>query len=151
MNSQPVLRSLGLLSATGAVALLSACGGGDAAPQAPAPTAEAVAAPAGPAPAPAAHPAAANTECGAVPAVGAARAVPTARANVVVRAGAVDCPQATDVFTQYFRKLTPADAARPDGAGPVVLGGWTCGSGSPTDPTTCSTEDGRQIDAVPAK
>jgi hypothetical protein len=144
MKSQPALRVIGLLATTGTVALLSACGGEAPAPP-PAGAEPAAAVQAGPAAAPATDPAPANTECGTVPATGATKA------KVVIRAGAIDCAQATDVLTRYFQQLTPADAARPDGAGPIVLGGWTCGSGSPTDPTTCSTEDGRQIDGVPVK
>jgi hypothetical protein len=84
------------------------------------------------------------TPCGKVP------AVPGAQADVVIRAGAVDCPQATRVVTQYFQKLSPSEAASPNGAGPVALGEWTCGSATGDPVTTCSTEDDRQVEAVVA-
>ncbi|NKQ52623.1 hypothetical protein HFP15_06985 [Amycolatopsis sp. K13G38] len=89
--------------------------------------------------------AAREVPCGTVPAAAGARA------NVVVRRGNVDCAQATAVVTRYFARLSPSDAARPDGAGPVALEEWTCGS----DPgvalnATCSTEDDREIDTTSA-
>ncbi|QWF85531.1 hypothetical protein [Amycolatopsis sp. CA-230715] len=123
---------------------LAACSGQDT-PSAPAPdnAAQTGGTPPGPASDPAAHPAAPGTECGPVPSVNGAKA------KVVVTAGAVDCAQATTLLTQYFQKLTPADLANPDGAGPVALGEWTCGSGPASAPaTTCSTEDNRQVDGV---
>ncbi|WP_158885728.1 hypothetical protein [Amycolatopsis anabasis] len=145
MRSQPALRPLGLLVPAAAL-LLAGCGGGDNPDQPPASqSSPAAAAPTGPALLPAANPAAPGTDCGPVTAIGGAKA------KVVVREGSEDCAQATQVLTEYFQKITPAEANKPDGAGPVSLGGWTCGSGSPTDPTTCSTEDGRLIEGSPAK
>jgi len=99
-------------------------------------------------PAPAAAPGpeqTAEVACGTVP------AVDGARAKVVVRRGNVDCVQATAVATQYFARLSPSDIARPDGAGPVAIDPWTCGSdaGAALN-ATCSTEDNREIDTSPA-
>lgn len=83
--------------------------------------------------------------CGSVPATG------DKQAKVVIRQGAVECAEARTVFTQYFARLSPADAASPSGAGPLALQAWTCGSDPGTvTAATCSTEDGRQIDAQPA-
>jgi hypothetical protein len=82
------------------------------------------------------------TPCGRVP------TVPGAQADVLIRAGAVNCPQATRVITQYFQKLSPSEAASPNGAGPMALGEWTCGSATGDPVTTCSTEDDRQVEAV---
>ncbi|SDW45492.1 hypothetical protein SAMN05421504_101626 [Amycolatopsis xylanica] len=120
---------------------LAGCGS-DAATPPPAPSSPAAAAPpSGPAPSPAANPAAAGTQCGEVPAK-------DKQAKVTVRGGAVDCAQATQVVTEYFRKLTPAEAKSPQGPGPIAVGEWTCGSG-PNDPvTTCSTEDDRQVEGT---
>jgi hypothetical protein len=116
--------------------LLAGCGGGGTtASNAPADSPAAVAA---------ADPAPLDIQCGKVP------ATKGAQADVVIRAGAVDCPQATKLITDYFQKLSP-DEVNSDGAGPVALAEWTCGSG-PNDPvTTCSTEDSRQVDGVVAK
>jgi hypothetical protein len=75
----------------------------------------------------------------------------TIKAKIVVREGAVDCGQANDLLTHYFHGLTPADIAKPDGAGPISVGRWTCGSGpipTSSDVATCSTEDGREVDGV---
>jgi hypothetical protein len=83
--------------------------------------------------------------CGKVP------ATKGVQADVVVRGGTVDCAQATQVITQYFQKLSPSEAASPDGAGPVALGEWTCGSGAGDPVTTCSTEDSRQVEGVIAR
>ena len=114
---------------------LSACGSGPATQAVPGPPAD-VAAPAN---------AVKALSCGIVP------AADGAQAKVLVRQGNVDCAQATAVATQYFARLSPADRANPDGAGPVALEEWTCGSdpGSPLT-ATCSTEDGREIGTVPA-
>jgi hypothetical protein len=85
----------------------------------------------------------AGTQCGKVP------AAPGTQAEVIVRGGAVDCPQATRLITQYFTTLSPQDLASPGGPGPIPPGEWTCGSGPGNDPvTTCSTEDDRQVDGV---
>ena len=118
--------------------LLTGCGGGTTAPPAaPAdPGAASVAAAADPPPL--------AIQCGKVPAGNGAQA------DVVIRAGVVDCPQATKLITEYFQKLSP-DEVNSDGAGPLALAEWTCGSG-PNDPvTTCSTEDSRQVDGVVVK
>jgi hypothetical protein len=135
-----------LLSVPVAAALLLAAGcGADGPADEPATQHQVPAADTGPAGMPAAQPATPGTECGVVPAIGGAMSM------VVVRAGAVDCAQATTVLTRYFAKLTPAQAASPEGSEPVPLGAWTCASGPATDPwTTCSTEDGRQVDGVRA-
>ncbi|HEV7978142.1 hypothetical protein [Amycolatopsis sp.] len=115
------------------VLLLTGCGGGSPATQsAPTPSPEA----------PATSPA---IPCGKVP------ATKGVQADVLVRAGTVDCAQATQVITQYFQKLSPSEAASPDGAGPVALGEWTCGSGAGTPVTTCSTEDSRQVEGIVAR
>jgi hypothetical protein len=83
--------------------------------------------------------------CGTVTATGGAQA------KVIVRQGGVDCADATTLLTRYFAKLTPADLASPDGAGPVALDPWTCGSDpGATLTATCSTEDGREIDTQPS-
>jgi hypothetical protein len=112
--------------------LLTACGGGEPAAQAtPAPSHEAEAAATSPA-----------IPCGKVP------ATKGVQADVLVRAGTVDCAQATQVITQYFQKLSPSEAASPDGAGPIALNEWTCGSAAGTPVTTCSTEDSRQVEGV---
>ncbi len=113
-----------------AAALLSGCGAD------PAPSAAQV-----PPSSPAAEQAPAGTPCGDV-------AGPQGAKNKVVVRGKTECAEAAQVLTDYFTKLTPAEAASPQGPGPVVIGAWTCGSG-PNDPvTSCSTEDERQIEAT---
>ena len=101
-------------------------------------------------PAVTARAAAASTSAEAIP-CGSVPATEGKQAKVVVRQGDVGCGQATAVATQYFARLTPTDLASPDGAGPVALEDWTCGSdaGSPLT-ATCSTEDDREIATVPA-
>jgi hypothetical protein len=117
--------------------LLGGCGGGETPAQnAPATLSATVAM---------ADPSAAPTPCGKVP------ATQGTQADVVIRGGTVDCPQATKLISDYFKKLSPAEANSPDGAGPVALGEWTCGSGAGDPVTTCSTEDNRQVDGVVAK
>ncbi|MEC3980872.1 hypothetical protein [Amycolatopsis sp. H20-H5] len=115
-------------------ALLAGCGGASPAPAAaPPPQAKAQAA---------AGPTTTSTPCGEVAGSGGAQT------KVAVR-GAVDCAQAKSLLTDYFAKLTPAEANSPDGPGPIALGEWTCGSGPGGDPvTSCSTEDDRQVDGV---
>ncbi|ANN17549.1 hypothetical protein SD37_19115 [Amycolatopsis orientalis] len=124
------MKSLSVLPAAVAVVLLSGCGAD------PAPSAT----PAPPSAAPASEQAPPGTPCGEIAGFQGAK-------NKVVAYGKTDCAEATQVFTDYFAKLTPAEATSPQGPGPVVIGAWTCGSG-PNDPvTTCSTEDERQIEA----
>ncbi|KDN16018.1 hypothetical protein [Amycolatopsis rifamycinica] len=117
-----------------AAAALAGCGG-DPAP----------AAPSSEAPVPAAAAAAGSTApgvpCGEVAGTGGAK-------TAVVAHGKVDCAAAAKLLTDYFAKLTPAEANDADGPGPIVLDEWTCGSG-PADPVTaCSTEDGRQVEGT---
>ncbi|MEV7042979.1 hypothetical protein [Amycolatopsis sp. NPDC051061] len=121
-----------------AAAVLAGCGS-DPAPAAPTS--------ADPAAVPAAAAAAGSTApgvpCGDVTGPGGAK-------TAVVAHGQVDCAAATKLLTDYFAKLTPAEAASADGPGPVVVDEWTCGSG-PNDPVTaCSTEDGRQVEGTRA-
>ncbi|HVW41758.1 MAG TPA: hypothetical protein VHC18_10440 [Amycolatopsis sp.] len=117
-----------IIPLTAGALALTACGGGPA-PAAPAPAAQS----------------AAPVSCGTVP------ATHGTQAKVLVRQGNVDCAQAGAVATRYFARLTAADLANPDGAGPVALDPWTCGSdpGAPLT-ATCSTEDDREIGTVPA-
>ncbi|MFC9253959.1 hypothetical protein [Amycolatopsis thailandensis] len=123
------MKTLSALPAALAVVLLSGCGADPAPAAAPPPSS------------PAAVPAAAGTPCGEVSGLQGAK-------NKVVAHGKTECAEATQVLTDYFAKLTPAEAASPQGPGPVVIGAWTCGSG-PNDPvTSCSTEDERQIEAT---
>ncbi|MFC3448223.1 hypothetical protein [Amycolatopsis speibonae] len=123
------MKSLAVVPAALAVVLLSGCGADPAPAAAPQPSS------------PAAAPVAAGTPCGEV-------AGPQGSKNKVVAHGKTECAEATQVLTDYFTKLTPAEAASPQGPGPVVIGSWTCGSG-PNDPvTSCSTEDERQIEAT---
>jgi hypothetical protein len=126
------MKSLSVLPAAVAVVLLSGCGAD------PAPSAT----PASSSPAPAAaDQALAGTPCGEISGFQGAK-------NKVLAHGKTDCAEATQVLTDYFAKLTPAEANSPQGPGPVVIGAWTCGSG-PNDPvTSCSTEDERQIEAT---
>ncbi len=73
---------------------------------------------------------------------------PDGAKNKVVVRGKTDCAEAAQVLKDYFQKLTPAEAASPQGPGPIVVGAWTCGAG-PNDPVTnCSTEDDRQLEAT---
>jgi len=123
------MKTLSVLPAALAVVLLSGCGADPAPAAAPPPSS------------PAAAQAPAGTPCGEVAGLQGAK-------NKVVARGKTECTEATQVLTDYFAKLTPAEAASPQGPGPVVIGAWTCGSG-PNDPvTSCSTEDERQIDAT---
>ncbi|MBB5857943.1 hypothetical protein ACFQ05_20230 [Amycolatopsis umgeniensis] len=123
------MKSLAVLPAALAVVLVSGCGADPAPSAAQTPSSPAV------------TPAPAGTPCGEVAGLQGAK-------NKVVAHGKTDCAEATQVFTDYFTKLTPAEAASPQGPGPVVIGSWTCGSG-PNDPvTSCSTEDERQIEAT---
>ncbi|MDQ7804150.1 hypothetical protein Q5425_10430 [Amycolatopsis sp. A133] len=120
-----------------ATAALAGCGGG---PEPAAPSSSA-----GPAPVPAAAAAAGSTApgvpCGEVTGTGGAK-------TAVVAHGRVDCAAAAKLLTDYFAKLTPAEANDADGPGPIALDEWTCGSG-PNDPVTaCSTEDGRQVEGT---
>lgn len=113
--------------------LLGACGGQRAPARTPQPEPFAVA-----------GPSATGTRCGTVTgSLGSARAY--------VREGDVGRREATSLLTQYFTRLTPAEEAEPNGAGPVVIGQWTCGSdaGAPLS-AACSTEDDRQIATTPA-
>ncbi|KFU82352.1 hypothetical protein SAMN04489729_1102 [Amycolatopsis lurida] len=124
------MKSLAVLPAALAVVLLSGCGADPAPATAPPPS-----------PAPTADQVLAGTPCGEVTGFQGAK-------NKVVVRGKAECAEATQVLTDYFAKLTPAEAASPQGPGPVVVGAWTCGSG-PNDPvTSCSTEDERQIEAT---
>lgn len=124
------MKSLAVLPAAFAVVLLSGCGADPAPAAAPAPS-----------PVPTADQVLAGKPCGEVAGFQGAK-------NTVVVRGKADCAEAKQVLTDYFAKLTPAEAASPQGPGPVVVGAWTCGSG-PNDPvTSCSTEDERQIDAT---
>ncbi|UOX91421.1 hypothetical protein MUY14_12615 [Amycolatopsis sp. FBCC-B4732] len=115
-----------------ASAALAGCGGGDPAPAAPSPA---------PAAAAAAESTAPGVPCGDVTGAGGAK-------TAVVAHGKVDCAAATQLLTDYFAKLTPAEASSPDGPGPVVLDDWTCGSGANDPVTACSTEDGRQVEGT---
>lgn len=122
------MKSLAVLPAAFAVVLLSGCGAD------PAPAAA-------PPPSPTADQVLAGTPCGEVTGFQGAK-------NKVVVRGKAECAEAKQVLADYFAKLTPAEAASPQGPGPVVVGAWTCGSG-PNDPvTSCSTEDERQIEAT---
>ncbi|HKN53324.1 MAG TPA: hypothetical protein VJX66_12525 [Amycolatopsis sp.] len=117
--------------------LLTGCGA-DPAP-APATTS---AAPTVPAAAAAAASTPPGVPCGDVPGSGGAK-------TAVVAHGKIDCGAATQLLKDYFKKLTPAEAKSAAGPGPVALGEWTCGSGPNNDPvTTCSTEDGREVDGT---
>lgn len=129
------MKSLSALPAASAAVFAAVLLGGCGADPAPSPAT-------GPtAPAPAAEQAPAGTSCGDVGGFQGAK-------NKLVVRGKADCAEATQVLAEYFRKLTPAEAASPQGPGPVVIGAWTCGSG-PNDPvTSCSTEDERQIEAT---
>ncbi|WP_410657871.1 hypothetical protein [Amycolatopsis sp. lyj-112] len=114
-----------------AAVLLGGCGADPAPSAAPGPSS----------PATTTEQAPAGTPCGDITGLQGAK-------NKLVVHGKADCAEATQVLTEYFQKLTPAEAASPQGPGPVVIGAWTCGSG-PNDPvTTCSTEDDRQIEAT---
>jgi hypothetical protein len=119
-----------------AAAALAGCGGGDPAPAAPSPSG---------APVPAAAAAAASTApgvpCGDVTGTAGAK-------TAVVAHGQVDCAAAAKLLTDYFAKLTPAEAASPDGPGPIAIGEWTCGSAANDPVTACSTEDGRQVEGT---
>lgn len=77
--------------------------------------------------------------------------VPGGSTQASVLGGTVSCEEVKALLTRYFADLTPIDLARPDGAGPVAVGAWTCGSdpGVPLS-ATCSTEDDRQVTATPA-
>jgi hypothetical protein len=120
------------------VLTLSACGQG-APPAAPP-------ADAGQAQAALADPPDQNIQCGTVP------AADGLQAKVIIRQGAVDCAEAVTLLTQYFGRLTPSAIANPDGAGPVALDPWTCGSDPGSVLTaTCSTEDGREVGSEPAR
>ncbi|WP_439380464.1 hypothetical protein [Amycolatopsis lexingtonensis] len=116
-----------------ASAALAGCGGGDPAPAAPSPAVPAAAA--------AAESTAPGVPCGDVTGAGGAK-------TAVVAHGKVDCAAATKLLTDYFAKLTPAEANSPDGPGPIVLDDWTCGSGANDPVTACSTEDGRQVEGT---
>ncbi|WP_086864870.1 hypothetical protein, partial [Amycolatopsis lexingtonensis] len=109
-----------------ASAALAGCGGGDPAPAAPSSAVPAAAA--------AAESAAPGVPCGDVTGAGGAK-------TAVMAHGKVDCAAATKLLTDYFAKLTPAEANSPDGPGPIVLDEWTCGSGANDPVTACSTED----------
>ncbi|OXM54393.1 hypothetical protein [Amycolatopsis alba] len=123
------MKTLAVLPAALAVVLLSGCGADPAPAAAPSPSSPSVA------------PTPAGTPCGEVAGLQGSK-------NKVIAHGKTDCAEATQVLTDYFTKLTPDEAASPQGPGPVVIGAWTCGSG-PNDPvTTCSTEDERQIEAT---
>lgn len=123
-------RMLGPVAACALV--LSACGT-QTAPVAPAPSQAAAMA----------VPSATALPCGTL-------AGPRGPARISVEGGTVACDEAKTVLTQYFARLAPADLANPQGAGPVVLGPWTCGSnpGAPLA-ATCSTEDDRQVASTP--
>ncbi|ASR34335.1 hypothetical protein BAY61_04265 [Prauserella marina] len=70
-------------------------------------------------------------------------------ADVYVRAGTVDCASATQSMQDYFTKLKNGEGPGAGGNGPVTVGEWTCASGTATDPwSRCSTDDGREIEAV---
>ncbi|MBE1495008.1 hypothetical protein H4696_002108 [Amycolatopsis lexingtonensis] len=116
-----------------ASAALAGCGGGDPAPAAPSSAVPAAAA--------AAESAAPGVPCGDVTGAGGAK-------TAVMAHGKVDCAAATKLLTDYFAKLTPAEANSPDGPGPIVLDEWTCGSGANDPVTACSTEDGRQVEGT---
>lgn len=77
--------------------------------------------------------------------------VPEGSAQAFVFGEGVSCEEVKALLTQYFTNLTPVDLTRPDGAGPVAVGVWTCGSepGAPLS-ATCSTEDDRQVTTAPA-
>ncbi|GAB2970397.1 hypothetical protein LWP59_14895 [Amycolatopsis acidiphila] len=136
MSRQIPLRSIGPVAAC--VLTLSACGGQGVPPPAPVD--------AGQAQAVLADPPAQNIQCGTVP------ANDGQQAKVIIRQGAVECAEAVTLLTQYFARVTPAAAASPDGAGPVALDPWTCGSDPGSVLTaTCSTEDGRQVGSEPAR
>ncbi|RSD08028.1 hypothetical protein [Amycolatopsis eburnea] len=115
-----------------ASAALAGCGGGDPAPAAPSATVPAAAAAESTAP---------GVPCGDVTGAGGAK-------TAVVAHGKVDCAAATKLLTDYFAKLTPAEANDADGPGPIVLDDWTCGSGANDPVTACSTEDGRQVEGT---
>jgi hypothetical protein len=93
-----------------------------------------------------ANPPAKDIPCGTVAGAGGTLA------KVTIRQGAVDCGQAGALIARYFTKLTPSDLSNPDGAGPIALDPWTCGS-APAAPlaATCSTEDGREVDTQPSQ
>ncbi|MEU4247242.1 hypothetical protein AB0F15_07530 [Amycolatopsis sp. NPDC026612] len=116
-----------------ATAALAGCGGGDPAPAAPSSAAPAAVA--------AAESTAPGVPCGDVPGSGGAK-------TTVVAHGKVDCAAAATLLKDYFAKLTPAEAASPDGPGPLAIGEWTCGSGANDPVTACSTEDGRQVEGT---
>ncbi|HVV10603.1 hypothetical protein [Amycolatopsis sp.] len=92
-----------------------------------------------------AEPPARAVECGTVTGPG------NVQVKVSVQQGDVDCASATTLMTRYFARLTAADLARTDGAGPVALDPWTCGSdpGQPLS-ATCSTEDSLEVTTRPA-
>lgn len=131
-----LLRSIG--SAAACVLTLSACGSQPAPAPLPVVTggAEAVLA----------EPPTQDVPCGTVP------TGDGDEAKVVIRLGEVECAEAVTLLTQYFARVTPAAAASPDGAGPIAVGEWTCGSEPASVATaTCSTEDGREVAAEPAR
>jgi hypothetical protein len=135
-------RPCALLIAASAL-VLSGCGNGVPGAQSAPVSPSASSSQPGPAGSPTAVAAAAGTRCGKVPA---ARG---RQAEVIIRGGTVECAQATQLITQYFKTLSPGALASPDGPGPIPLGAWTCGSGPGGDPvTTCSTEDDGQVDGV---
>lgn len=134
MSRQFLLRSIGSVAVC--VLTLSACGGQDAPPAASSGGAQGQAVMAGPP--------VEEIPCGTVP------ATDGQQAKVSIQQGSVDCAEAVTLLTQYFAHVTPAAAASPDGAGPIALDAWTCGSDPGSALTaTCSTEDGRQVDSQP--
>lgn len=136
MSRQFLLRSIGSVAVC--VLTLSACGGQDAPPAAPVDGGQAQAI--------VADPSAEEIQCGTLPATNGQQA------KVIIRQGSVECAEAVTLLTQYFARVTPAEAASPDGAGPVALDPWTCGSDAGSVLTaTCSTEDGREVDSQPAR
>ncbi|HET6500909.1 MAG TPA: hypothetical protein VFG87_09125 [Amycolatopsis sp.] len=132
------MKVLSLLGPAAGVLVLAACGAAPASPGLPTPPPPAAARVTPPALDDAV------TACGSMPVTGGS-------ARAFVREGAVGCDEARRLLARYFAELTPAERARPGGAGPIPLDSWTCGS-DPGTPfaATCSTEDNRQIDAQPA-
>ncbi|GAA5157031.1 hypothetical protein [Amycolatopsis dongchuanensis] len=136
MSGKFVLRSIGFVAVC--LFTLSACGGQEAPPAPPAGGGEAQAV--------LASPPAEDVQCGTVP------SADGTQAKVIIREGAVECAEAVTLLTQYFARVTPAAAASPDGAGPIAIEPWTCGSEPGSVVTaTCSTEDGREVAAEPAR
>lgn len=70
-------------------------------------------------------------------------------ADVYIRAGNVDCANATQAMQDYFTALSEGKGPGA-GRGPLTIREWHCGTGPATDPWAgCVTDNGKEIEAVP--